>query len=106
VDLPASHALDHALQDPEGQKAAAAFLLSHKRLVDPQISYLPEEKELATRAAALKRKSDLLRIVAQSAFIVTPRREPPSKVGGDGIAAQLTAVLAAGITTQPWVKRA
>lgn len=68
ADLAASHALDHALNDPEGQKAAAAFLLSHKRLVDLQIEYLPEEKALATRAALLKRKSDMLRVVTQAAF--------------------------------------
>ncbi|HEX3982361.1 MAG TPA: hypothetical protein VHX12_01585, partial [Acidisoma sp.] len=68
ADLAASHALDHALQDPEGQKAAAAFLLTHKRLVEAQIAYLPEEKELATRAALLKRKSDMLRVFTQIAF--------------------------------------
>ncbi|MCB8876314.1 UDP-N-acetylglucosamine--peptide N-acetylglucosaminyltransferase SPINDLY family protein [Acidisoma silvae] len=68
ADLAASHALDHALNDPEGQKAAAAFLLSHKRLVDLQIAYLPEEKAQSTRAAKLKRKSDMLRVVTQVAF--------------------------------------
>ena len=37
---------------------------------------------------------------------VTLRREPHTEIGGDGITAQLTAVLAAGIAAQLWVKRA
>jgi ATP-dependent helicase Lhr and Lhr-like helicase len=39
-------------------------------------------------------------------FTVTPRREPPFEVERGRIAAYLTAVLAARITAQPWVKRA
>jgi hypothetical protein len=38
--------------------------------------------------------------------VVTVRREPLSKVRAAEITAQLTAVLAAGIAAQPWVKRA
>jgi hypothetical protein len=47
-----------------------------------------------------------VRVMATVARKVTPRREPPFEVERGRIAAYLTAVLAARITAQPWVKRA
>ncbi len=69
-DLAASHALTLAGKTRRGRSVAAAFLASHKRFVDLQASYVHEEQGIARRAAHLKRISDILRIVAQGAFIV------------------------------------
>jgi tetratricopeptide (TPR) repeat protein len=68
-DLAASHALDHALHDPEGQKAAAAFLSTHKRFIDLQIDHFHEERASRLRSEGLKRASDVLRLIAQVAFL-------------------------------------
>ncbi len=70
ADLAASHALNVARKTREGRGGAAAFLLAHKNLVELQASYVHEEREIVRRAAHLKRISDMLRIVAQGAFIV------------------------------------
>jgi len=69
-DLAASHALNVARKTRRGREVAAQFLASHKNFVDLQASYVDEEREIARRAAQLKRISDILRIVAQGAFIV------------------------------------
>lgn len=69
-DLAASHALHEARKTRRGREVAAEFLASHKRFVDLQASYVHEEREIVRRAAHLKHVSDLLRILAQGAFIV------------------------------------
>lgn len=69
-DLAASHALDHAMHDPEGQKAAAAFLTSHKHFIDLQIASFEEEQVATRRATRVKHLSDILRVLAQVAFVV------------------------------------
>ncbi len=69
-DLAASHALTLAGKTRRGRDVAAAFLTSHKEFIDLQASYVHEEQAIARRAAHLKRISDILRIVAQGAFIV------------------------------------
>ncbi len=83
-DLAASHALDHAMHDPEGRKAAAAFLTSHKHFIDLQIASFEEDQVATRQATRLKHLSDILRILAQAAFVVV------------GIA------LAAGVGTMWW----
>jgi Flp pilus assembly protein TadD len=70
ADLAASHALDHAMHDPEGQKAAAAFLTSHKHFIDLQIAGYEEEQTATRRATSVKHVSDILRVLAQIAFVI------------------------------------
>ena len=69
-DLAASYALHEARRTPHGRATAAAFLAAHKAFIDLQAAYIAEEQEIARRAAHLKHVSDVLKIVAQVAFIV------------------------------------
>jgi tetratricopeptide (TPR) repeat protein len=90
ADLATSHALDIAMHDPEGPRAAAAFLASHKTFVDLQIAYFHEERALSLRAARIKHVSDIFRVVAQAAFIVV----------GLAVASGVVALWWSAITTQ------
>ena len=69
-DLAASHALHEARKTRRGREVAAEFLAAHKRFVDLQASYVHEDREILRRTAHLKHVSDILRILAQGAFIV------------------------------------
>ncbi|HUC19567.1 MAG TPA: hypothetical protein VMA37_17950 [Acetobacteraceae bacterium] len=90
ADLATSHALGIAMHDPEGHKAAAAFLASHKNFVDLQIAYFHEERNITLRAARIKHISDIFRVVAQAAFIIV----------GLAIASGIVGLWWSAITTQ------
>jgi tetratricopeptide (TPR) repeat protein len=83
ADLAANHALAAAAGDPEGRAAAAGFLTAYRRFVDLQIATFHKDREALGRMARLKRLSDILRVIAQAAFLLAGL----AVVGGIGLLA-------------------
>lgn len=69
-ELASAYALHQSQNNGSDKDVADSFLSANKRLIDLQVAYFEEEKGLEKRAAARKGISDILRIVAQCAFIV------------------------------------
>lgn len=69
-DLAASYALRQSQNNGPDKDIAETFLSANKKLIDLQIAYFEEEKIRERNGAVRKRISDILRIVAQCAFIV------------------------------------
>lgn len=88
-DLATSFALHEARRSASGTEAAAAFLDAHRELVEHQVRYVDEEYFSARRAGRLKRYSDILRVLAQAAFIAI----------GVGIAAGVAALWWSALTS-------